>query len=84
MVKNPQSFVVDGNLQDDMFSPLYCDVTLTLRPATKYSDQKLREFATGQGRAKKEHGKIRKDMMDRLKERKDDLIASGFKMKKDV
>ena len=77
MVKNPQSFIVGGNLHSSMFSPLYCDVTLTLRPATKYSDQKLREFATGQGRTT-EQEEIRKDMMAKLKNRQNQLIESGL------
>lgn len=78
MVKNPQSFIIGGNLQEDMFSPLYCDVTLTLRPATKYSDQKLREFATGQGRAIHEHKTIKENMMKRLKNRQSKLMESGL------
>lgn len=39
MVKHPHS---KGD-----YSPLYCDVTLQLRPATKFSDNKLKKFVKG-------------------------------------
>mgnify|MGYP003300170979 CR=1 FL=1 len=35
---------------DVLFSPLYCDVNLVLKPATKYSDVSLKKFAAGAGR----------------------------------
>jgi hypothetical protein len=31
----------------DLISPLYCDVVIQLRPATKYSDQSVRNFVFG-------------------------------------
>ena len=34
---------------NDILSPLYCDVTIQLRPATKYSDVSLREFISSRG-----------------------------------
>jgi hypothetical protein len=59
MVKNPvlygknlsnssRSAGVGGG--DVLFSPLYCDVNLILKPATKYSDVSLKKFAAGAGR----------------------------------
>lgn len=35
--------------ENDVISPLYCDVTLQLRPATKYSDNSLRKFILSRG-----------------------------------
>jgi hypothetical protein len=39
MTKKP-----DPTLSGEIISPLYCDVTIQLRPATKYSDKSLRKF----------------------------------------
>lgn len=39
MTKKP-----DPALSGEIISPLYCDVTLQLRPATKYSDKSLKKF----------------------------------------
>lgn len=44
MVKVPKSMT--GN----EISPLYCDVSLNFRPATKFSDKALREFVSGRAR----------------------------------
>ena len=43
MVKNPKT---------QMISPLFCDVNITLRPSTKYSDQVLRKFVGGSNSAR--------------------------------
>lgn len=43
MVKHPN--------QKGQFSPLYCDITLQLKPATKFSDEKLKKFVSGAGMA---------------------------------
>lgn len=44
MIKQP----VDGEGSTKIkITPLYCDVTLTLKPATKYSDNSLRNFVGG-------------------------------------
>lgn len=59
MVKDPTKFVKYGNVNgntavdgtDVLFSPLYCDVTLMLRPITKYSEKMLREFVDGTQRS---------------------------------
>jgi hypothetical protein len=34
----------DPTLSGEILSPLYCDVTIQLRPATKYSDKSLKKF----------------------------------------
>jgi len=47
--------------QKDVISPLYCDVTLQLRPATKYSDNSLRKFILSRGT------KILKETSDTLR-----------------
>ena len=47
MTKNPGGYK-SGN---SIISPLYCDVTIQLRPATKYSDVSLRKFVFGNDRA---------------------------------
>ena len=36
-----------GEQSDSIISPLYCDVTIQLRPATKFSDISLRKFVLG-------------------------------------
>ena len=41
MTKKP-----DPTLSGEIISPLYCDVTLQLRPATKYSDKSLKKFVS--------------------------------------
>ena len=38
MVKNPKNNII---------SPLFCDIAITLRPSTKYSDKMLRKFVGG-------------------------------------
>lgn len=52
MVKNPKESQTDPNIPSSIISPLYCDVSITLRPATKFSDESLRAFVTGKGRLK--------------------------------
>ena len=47
MTKKP-----DPTLSGDILSPLYCDVTIQLRPATKYSDKSLKEFVLSRGSTK--------------------------------
>lgn len=47
MTKKP-----DPTLSGEILSPLYCDVTIQLRPATKYSDKSLREFVLSRGSTK--------------------------------
>ena len=43
----------DPTMSDkELLSPLYCDVTIQLRPATKYSDVSLREFILSRGSTK--------------------------------
>ena len=43
MTKNPNPNA------SELLSPLYCDVTIQLRPATKYSDKSLKEFVLSRG-----------------------------------
>jgi hypothetical protein len=47
MTKKP-----DPTLSGEILSPLYCDVTIQLRPATKYSDKSLKEFVLSRGSTK--------------------------------
>lgn len=44
MIKNPQP--AEGS---NKISPLYCEVQLTLQPATKYTDISLKNFVEGKG-----------------------------------
>ena len=44
MIKSPRS--TEGS---NKISPLYCDIQLTLQPATKYTDISLRNFVEGKG-----------------------------------
>lgn len=44
MTKNPNP---DTKAGETIISPLYCDVTIQLRPATKYSDESLKNFVLG-------------------------------------
>ena len=60
MVKNPRN----NNL-----SPLFCDVALNLRPATKFTDLSLKKFISGLG----EKGQVKKDLK-RLNERLNDNL----------
>jgi hypothetical protein len=49
MVKNPsggKSETASGEA-DYITSPLYCDVTIQLKPATKYSDESIKNFVFG-------------------------------------
>lgn len=50
MTKNPKAYKQIGN--SDIISPLYCDVSIQLRPATKYSDESLKKFVLGRGSTK--------------------------------
>lgn len=64
MVKNPTNQEI---------SPLFCDVNITLRPSTKYSDKMLRAFVGGSEAAKKSMKEI---ITQRLKEEKNKLASS--------
>lgn len=55
MVKNPTNQEI---------SPLFCDVNITLRPSTKYSDKMLRAFVGGSDAAKKSIKEIIKKNLD--------------------
>ena len=44
MIKNPQPATGDNKI-----SPLYCDIQMTLQPATKYTDVSLKNFIEGKG-----------------------------------
>lgn len=57
MVKNPTKL--------NVISPLYCEVQLTLQPATKFSDISLRNFITG-SYMKADIEEVRKDLNDKL------------------
>lgn len=50
MVKNPSYFINGGTTSSNLenaIEPLYCEVTLQLRPITKYSDRSLVKFVQG-------------------------------------
>lgn len=50
MVKNPSYFINGGTTTSNLekaIEPLYCEVTLQLRPITKYSDRSLVKFVQG-------------------------------------
>lgn len=50
MVKNPSyrpGTIATNEVKSSIISPLYCDVTIQLRPATKYSDSSLKDFVFG-------------------------------------
>ena len=64
MTKNPLNG--EGEKQSELLSPLYCDVTLQLRPATKYSDNTLREYIFG-AKSDKVLTDLYKGMKDNLK-----------------
>lgn len=55
MVKNPTNQEI---------SPLFCDVNITLRPSTKYSDKMLRAFVGGSDAARKSMKEIIKKNLD--------------------
>ena len=44
MTKNPT-----GYFSGKILSPLYCDVAIQLKPATKYSDITLKRFVSSRG-----------------------------------
>ena len=58
MVKNPITKEV---------SPLFCDVNITLKPSTKFSDKSLRKFVGGNVEARRAMQKIIKENLDREK-----------------
>ena len=45
------------------YSPLFCEVTLQLRPATKFSDNKLKQFVDNVQALSVEHAKIRGELL---------------------
>ena len=47
LIKNPSIKSDAGNNKENYLIPLYCDVTLILEPATKFSDKALFDFAHG-------------------------------------
>lgn len=64
MTKKP-----DPTMSGEILSPLYCDVTIQLRPATKYSDKSLREFILSRGSTetiKKVHEDLKKVLNSNL------------------
>lgn len=64
MVKNPTNQEI---------SPLFCDVNITLRPSTKYSDKMLRKFVGGSDEAKRSMKKI---IEENLKNERDKITSS--------
>ena len=69
MVKLPTGIKkVEGAEGEDVsvqISPLSCDISLIFRPATKFSDQALKEFVTGVGR-QDDLDKLNKNMKTKL------------------
>jgi hypothetical protein len=69
MVKNPK----EGTL-----SPLFCDVAISLRPTTKFSDKSLRKFVGGNTELTKTLTTVMKSNIDREK----DMIKNSFSSNK--
>jgi hypothetical protein len=84
MVKNPaadltmttkngeekRSSVGIHEIADSLYSPLYCEVNLALRPVSKFTSDKLKEFVSGAWR-KSDIKYINKQMRDDLKDIED-------------
>ena len=52
----------DPTNESERISPLYCDITIQLRPATKYSDKSLKSFVLS-----RKSSTIVKEINDKLK-----------------
>lgn len=87
MVKNPaadmttttdkgeekRSSVGIHEIADSLYSPLYCEVNLALRPVSKFTSDKLKEFVSGAWR-KSDIKYINKQMRDDLKNVQDNVV----------
>jgi hypothetical protein len=87
MVKNPaadmttttdkgeekRSSVGIHEIADSLYSPLYCEVNLALRPVSKFTSDKLKEFVSGAWR-KSDIKYINKQMRDDLKNVQDSVV----------
>ena len=69
MVKNPK----EGTL-----SPLFCDVAISLRPPTKFSDKSLRKFVGGNSELTNRLSRVMKSNIDREKK----MIEENFRNNK--
>ncbi len=68
MVKNPTNNTI---------SPLFCDVAINLRASTKYTDRKLKDFISGNGKMKdftKEINKSIEENLDAERKELDNLL----------
>lgn len=73
MVKDPTRINIDkGEGTSGFLSPLYCDVVINLRPATKFSDKSLIAFVSGSG-VQVTRTKHERMMIDNLKSLKSGL-----------
>ena len=74
MIKNPQPEVGSNKI-----SPLYCEVQLTLQPATKYTDISLRNFVEGRGTKKdiQEIEGVLEENLTNIKEQ-NSMIVNGY------
>ena len=68
MVKNP----FDGTI-----SPLYCDINLTLTPATKYSNDALKDFISG---VRNTRSKETPEIIKKRLEAEKDIIKTNYKL----
>lgn len=87
MVKNPaadmttttdkgeekRSSVGIHEIADSLYSPLYCEVNLALRPVSKFTSDKLKEFVSGAWR-KSDIKYINKQMREDLKNVQDSVV----------
>lgn len=67
MVKNPET---------DGFSPLFCDVSVTLRPSTKFTDRTLRAFVGGNVSSKNALARLASSRLSDERTKVDDLIKN--------
>lgn len=65
-----------GETENDL-TPLFCDVILTFKPATKFTDNSLRNFVSGKS-MEKERGVIEDAMSEKLT---DEMINNALLMK---
>lgn len=87
MVKNPaadmttttdkgeekRSSVGLHEIADSLYSPLYCEINLALRPVSKFTSDKLKEFVSGAWR-KSDIKYINKQLRDDLKNVQDNVV----------
>ena len=81
-----RSIATDVNASSGYLTPLYADVTITLRPASSYSDNTIINFSSNAGRGyiNKEMEKMRRDLIDDQKRKKKAAEAERNKIMGDL